>query len=135
MILLEQFQELPMVLFTAKYNKVIPPQLNYTQVTATRSIDKRTGKRIYPPASRDPEERPARTAGFNQVQFHTLKIDRKAGNIDLISPNFTIRHYVGDNGLAGLESGRLESGPSYDAQFLGAGAPRPVKPRTGGERD
>jgi hypothetical protein len=113
-MLLEQFAELPMIVFTARYQKPVPGGL--TQVSATLSIDKRTGKRLYDSES----------PGFvsqQQGPFHTLIIDRQVGAIDLISHRMRLRHYVGESGAkAELKSalnakdGRVASVPAGSLQ-------------------
>jgi outer membrane protein assembly factor BamB/tetratricopeptide (TPR) repeat protein len=104
-VLLEQFEELPMVLFTARYNRALRGQLglpnnNFTPVSATIIFDKRTGKRIDPEELADYSNRP-RT-------FNELRIDRRAGTVDLIGPNMVLRHAVGEasgrQDTAGLNS-------------------------------
>jgi hypothetical protein len=52
------------------------------QVTATKSLEKRTGKLIY--------DKPVN----NGTQFHSLNTNMKAGTIDLISYNMRIQHYI-----------------------------------------
>jgi outer membrane protein assembly factor BamB len=103
LVLLEQFQELPMVLFTASYNRAVrgmgmaggggnfgQPPGNFTPATATIIFDKRTGKRI------DPEEL-AQYANRPRSQFHELRFDRRAGTVDLIATEMVLRHSVGES--------------------------------------
>jgi outer membrane protein assembly factor BamB len=86
MILLERFGELPMLFFTARFNKAVRNGGYVTPVIATLSIEKRTGKRLrdsevppYPPTSHGP--------------FYALAVDRRAGTFDLIAQNLKLRHY------------------------------------------
>jgi hypothetical protein len=109
MVLLEQFQDMPMVLFTAKYIKVDPRGLQQ-QTSGTLSIDKRTGKRIYD------QEAQNGMPPQNQGQFHTLRIDRQNGNVDLISNTMRLRHYIGTNGMSGLDSSRSNRSTIWDMQ-------------------
>ena len=81
MLLLDSFEELPIVLcsgVTARVNPADPG--NTVAVASTRSIDKRTGKLLFnrEVVAGDP--------------FHTLRIDRRDGTIDLVSINQIVRH-------------------------------------------
>jgi outer membrane protein assembly factor BamB len=136
MVLLEQFQDLPMMLFTAKYTKVDGRGLQ-RQTTGTRSIDKRTGKRIYPRAGdlSDPDSgvMPLQSQG----PFHTLRIDRQNGVVDLIANKMRLRHYVGNNGMTGL-NGSTAPAINWDAQprpvpLQPMRPMRPMRPRLGGD--
>jgi outer membrane protein assembly factor BamB/tetratricopeptide (TPR) repeat protein len=97
MMLLERFEDLPMLFFTARFNKPVGGGGYATPVIATLSIDKRTGKRLrdselpnYPPTSHGP--------------FYGLAVDRSAGIYDLIAQNLRLRHYFVE---AGGERGAL----------------------------
>jgi outer membrane protein assembly factor BamB len=113
MILLEQFQDLPVVLFSARYHEVAQGQQPMvTPVSHTMSIEKRTGKLIWnrKAYSQDPQA---------QGQFFSLVIDRQAGSIDLVSNNLRLRHQVVGGGTR----------ESVDAGSTGGGqltTPRPV---------
>jgi outer membrane protein assembly factor BamB len=88
-ILLDEFNDLPVVLFIARYQKPVAVTNTYTHVCGILSFDKKTGKRLY-----DKE------VGSGRLQpFHTLKVDRQAGTIDLISNTWRLRHYLGGNVL------------------------------------
>jgi outer membrane protein assembly factor BamB len=103
MILLEQFQELPMILFTARYNKRINDVGGLMPTTSTLSIDKITGKLII-------EEHVIPSSPIPPSQYYALEIDRQAGTIDLVSTNKTLRHYVRAKRQAaglGRQSGRV----------------------------
>jgi outer membrane protein assembly factor BamB len=90
MLLLEQFQKLPMLLFSSNYRVPAGAPGNVANVIATLSIDKRTGKRIW--------DRPGdRTQPVLQrTPFHALQIDTKSGTIDLIAANYRLRHAIDD---------------------------------------
>jgi outer membrane protein assembly factor BamB/tetratricopeptide (TPR) repeat protein len=81
MIVLDRFDELPVLLFTAQVMKSIPPQGLNMPVMLLRSIDKHTGKvrynREYP--------------NMND-NFHTLRVDVRTGAIDLIGTSIKLRH-------------------------------------------
>jgi outer membrane protein assembly factor BamB len=77
MLLLEQVRDLPVLLFASQYNKSAN---GYAQSKArVTGVDKRTGKLIY-----DKEF-------GSQWSFHTLRIDARAGLIELVRQDMTIR--------------------------------------------
>lgn len=88
-LLLERFPDLPMMLFTARFNKAVSGGAYSTPVVATLSIDKRTGKRL-----RDSEE--PNYPPKSQGQFYALAIERRAGTFDLIAHNLKLRHYFAE---------------------------------------
>jgi outer membrane protein assembly factor BamB len=86
LLVLEHFREMPILLFTARRQKpgkraagALPAEL----VTATRAIDKRTGKLVYD----NENERSGQ-------QFYAVNTDPKAGTIELVSYNWKIQFYV-----------------------------------------
>jgi hypothetical protein len=84
-LLLEQVQDLPVLLFTSQYHKS-SNGFDRSMVKVT-GIDKQTGKLIY-----DRE--------FNQhTPFHTLRIDHRAGRIDLVRQDLMIQLRL-ENGQA-----------------------------------
>jgi outer membrane protein assembly factor BamB len=126
MILLEQFQELPVVIFTARYNKRVNDVGNLTPATGNLSIDKRTGKRVL-------NEELISTAQLPQTQFHALRIDRQAGTIDLVSTHMTLRYNVGPvSASATQEAGRNRVQPYELPDAVESGTsvrpPRPMPP-------
>jgi outer membrane protein assembly factor BamB len=81
MLLLDQFEESPLVLcnaVTSRVNAMDPG--NTIAVTSTRSIDKRTGKVLY------------NREAANSDLFHTLHLDGQKRTIDLISASQRLRH-------------------------------------------
>jgi outer membrane protein assembly factor BamB/tetratricopeptide (TPR) repeat protein len=107
MIILEQFETLPILLFSARYVEPVKGQPgNQRWVSVTQSIDKRSGKMIYDPIN--PRQ------GNGQPTFHTFSIDLKAGTLELIGQTMTVLHYVDD----GRKRPELESRllpPGHDA--------------------
>jgi len=95
-----------MLVFSAKYNRPVNAAGNFTPVSATLTIDKRTGKRLY-----DSEVSTSSSMPSMQGQFYKLAIDRQAGTIDLISSGMILRHSVSDT--AGKQSfkGALGAAP------------------------
>jgi hypothetical protein len=88
-LLLERFQDLPMLLFTARFNKQVNGGPYVTQVVANQSIDKTTGKLLQP--AREQSDYPAHARAF-----HALAIDRRAGTYDLVAQNMKLRHYLAE---------------------------------------
>lgn len=88
MMVLDQFQDLPILLFTSRYNKAAVQQgglrRGAVQVVAVKSIDKRLGKILF--------DKPE-MANSNQL-FHALKIDYPKRTIELIAHNLRIRFYA-----------------------------------------
>jgi hypothetical protein len=86
MLLLEQMQDLPVLLFAARYNKSANG-FDQSMVKVT-GIDKRNGKLVY-----DKEFTPS-------LQFHTLRIDHQAGLIELVRQDLKIQLRVSDGQTA-----------------------------------
>jgi outer membrane protein assembly factor BamB len=126
MVLLEQFEDLPILLFTARVNKQVNVGINaqaralnnprgMSQIPVILSIDKHTGRRLKdgPPQSDFPQA---------QTAFHSLRIDRKNGTIDLIAHNLIVRHYL-DTGesRAALNGARDQGTKGLDARGVWVG--------------
>ena len=122
MILLERFQELPMLFFTARFNKPIRNETYVTPVVATLSINKRTGKRLrdsevpnYPPHSHGP--------------FYALAVDRHAGTFDLIAQNLKVAPLL--RGLGHQERfGQREPGAKRRRKYSAGPGKRPLRGRS-----
>jgi len=85
-LLLEQFEELPILLCSAVSTRPHPRDSgNNVVVVATRSFDKRTGKLLYNKEVVAPN-------GSSLDLFHTLRIDPRSGAIDLLCATRTLRH-------------------------------------------
>jgi hypothetical protein len=78
MLLLEQVQDLPLLLFTAQYYKSSPNGGFEKQAVKVTGVDKRTGKLVY-----DKEFAP-------HNQFHALRTDPQAGLIELVRQDVKI---------------------------------------------
>jgi hypothetical protein len=85
MVLLEAFQELPVVMFASRFQRwnVQPNIRNIMQGVTFRSYHKATGKLLY-----DKEDLP------NTVTFHALHIDKVNQKIDLIGNQIKITHHL-----------------------------------------
>jgi outer membrane protein assembly factor BamB len=84
-LVLNHFGELPLLLFTATYQKwmIKGEARSVEQVTAAYALEKRTGKRLY-----DIEVLP------RGMQFHTLKVDTAGGSVDLVGHQLKISFTV-----------------------------------------
>ncbi|MCS6851901.1 MAG: PQQ-like beta-propeller repeat protein [Gemmataceae bacterium] len=85
MLIVDQFKELPIALFSVRYQELInngPNRFGAQQVVLVKSVDKRSGKLLL-------NERWTNT-GYQP--FHALNVDVRSGIIDLISFNLKIRH-------------------------------------------
>jgi outer membrane protein assembly factor BamB len=82
-LVLEQFKDLPLLLFTARVNKFqnAGGAVIARQVPAVLAIHKQTGKRLYD------KELPANGANI----FHMIAADQKAGTVEMTSFQFKIR--------------------------------------------
>jgi outer membrane protein assembly factor BamB len=82
MVVMDQFRNNPLVIFTSRYYQ---NQGNWIWMVATKSLEKRTGRRVYDP---DPKN-------FNNgFQYYALNIDAKKGTVDLVGSFDAVRHYV-----------------------------------------
>ncbi|MFL5244478.1 MAG: PQQ-binding-like beta-propeller repeat protein [Gemmataceae bacterium] len=83
MLLVDQFQELPLLIFTARNQRMMGPKGAgfWGQIVAVTAIDKRSGKRIYDKNDMD---------GNNTQQFYALTSDIRTGKIELVSWNLQL---------------------------------------------
>jgi hypothetical protein len=100
MLVLEQFEHLPVLIFSCRYNEQINGGVMGSRwMSDTRSFDRRSGSLLYP-----------LTAGVKQgsmlPQFVSFQVDQRAGTITLNAGTLgAIQHYL-DDGRARQE-GRL----------------------------
>jgi outer membrane protein assembly factor BamB len=80
-VLLERFEELPVLLCAGVSTRQAGPAGNGELVLAVRSFDKRTGKILFNREYRTPGE-----------PFHSLRIDRRASTVDLLGSLLVLRH-------------------------------------------
>jgi outer membrane protein assembly factor BamB/tetratricopeptide (TPR) repeat protein len=106
MILLDEFEDLPILQMTARYNRRMN-NFNTMQYVVYRSYDKRTGKMLNDQSN----------AVSGQQQFHTLNVDLRNRKIELASNSQTVVY----------DLSRPASGASARS---GAGGPGARKPRT-----
>ncbi len=86
MIVLEQFEQLPILLFTARYSELMNGGAN-RWVSLTQSIDKRTGKMVFDPGARQSNSAP---------QFTGFSLDLQNGTINMTGFVGAIQHYIDD---------------------------------------
>jgi outer membrane protein assembly factor BamB len=83
-VVLEHFREMPIVMFTSRPFAMMGKVRNFNmQVTNFRSIDKRTGKLLLD----DPDV-------SQNVMFHALNMDLRAGKIELLGHQIRVVHYL-----------------------------------------
>ncbi len=87
MIVMEQFEQSPVILFTARYNEIFPNGGN-RWVSVTQSLSKTSGLLIY-------DSGPRGINGFSPM-FSTLQVDMKARTLNLIGFSGSVQHYVDD---------------------------------------
>lgn len=108
LVVVEHFDQLPLVLFSVRYNEKKPGPFGTQWVSKTQSLDKSSGKWVYYPFT------PRLTNGVSP-RFHLLTVDPKAGTINLIGFSLTdgiLQYY--------LDDGRI--------QPVGAANPAPPPP-------
>jgi outer membrane protein assembly factor BamB len=117
-LLLEQFEELPMLVFSAHFSRPANAAGNMIRGVETRSIDKCYGKWRYI------KKEEGGYSLYMAGPFHTLRIDAALGIVDLVAPKHTLRHYVGSRGAtAEITTGRRSFVP--ERQFLATEAALP----------
>jgi outer membrane protein assembly factor BamB len=85
MIVLDQFDNLPILVFTTRYNEILPNGTN-RWVSVTESFAKTSGKIIH-------ESRPANFNGYSPM-FTSVQVDPKNRTITLIGFGGSVQHYV-----------------------------------------
>ncbi len=94
-IVVDYFQDLPIVLLTSRYNKRTAAVGNqFVNVTAVMSIEKQTGKWKYVNDS-DPSSDHRTWPQLRQGEsFHSLVVDPRAGKVELTGTNVKIIHQL-----------------------------------------
>ncbi|HZZ79968.1 MAG TPA: PQQ-binding-like beta-propeller repeat protein [Gemmataceae bacterium] len=114
MIVMEQFDQSPVILFTARYHELMPNGGN-RWVSVTQSLSKTSGLLVYDSGPR----------GINGVSpmFSTVQIDMKARTLNLIGFSGSVQHYVDDGKGpppaqgAGMAPGGNQPGTNVAAPF------------------
>jgi outer membrane protein assembly factor BamB len=107
MMIVDQFHDMPILLFTAQFNRMVNPgamRAAPQHYAAVRSIDKRTGKLLWD-----------KDYPNNHQQFYALNMNLQAGTIDLVSYNLKIQHYL-ENGAGALADGGKSNLRTIDVQ-------------------
>jgi outer membrane protein assembly factor BamB/tetratricopeptide (TPR) repeat protein len=120
MLIMDQFQDMPMLLFTAQYNKAANPG-QARQVpqhfAGVKSIDKRTGKLLWD------KEYPQ-----HSQQFYALQANLQAGTIDFACFNMRIQHYLASDTQVKTGDGSSDAGvDSVPEPVLPRGRGRPIQ--------
>jgi outer membrane protein assembly factor BamB/tetratricopeptide (TPR) repeat protein len=130
MLVLDQFEQLPVMLFSARYNKLINGGAAGNQwVSMTQSLNKRTGKLIH-----DPGPRPSNSVPY----YYTFLVDSKGGSISMVGYGGSVQHYVDDGRpqpAVPPGAGMLPGGPPGGGPMIGGGGfPPPIMlPPVGGQ--
>jgi outer membrane protein assembly factor BamB len=106
MLILDEFENLPVVLLTSRYTRWTDAnRFQQMAMVALRSYDKRTGKLLW--------DRTEQNTGRYQ-QFHSIKVDTRAGRVDLKSYNLRWTHTFNDaeGGGAGGKTTPVDRGTS-----------------------
>jgi outer membrane protein assembly factor BamB len=82
-VLLERFDELPVILCAALVQKQANPNASSVPILTLRSIDKRTGKTLFHREMASPGE-----------AFHSLLFDSGTGTIELLGTRMKLRHVL-----------------------------------------
>ena len=102
-VVLEHFQEMPVVMFTARpFQEMGRGVRNFNmQMTSFRSIDKRTGKLLLdePDISQN-------------VMFHALNMDLRAGKIELIGHQVRVVHFLPNYDAAAAKDAKPATQPN-----------------------
>jgi hypothetical protein len=90
LVVAEQFDQLPVLLFTGRYNQPRPAGAS-AWVASTVALHKRTGKAIY-------ESEPRQTLNNFVPNFTTLQIDARQGTINLLGhrDSYSVQFYIDD---------------------------------------
>jgi hypothetical protein len=91
MIVLEQFKNLPILLFSVRYMEQTQGPgggIGARGVSYTGSVNKETGKVIWWPVDPRPSN--------GNAQFYSFEVNVRAGTINMIGYTGTVQHYVDD---------------------------------------
>ncbi len=107
MVILEQFDLLPVMLFTARYPEQLGGGAQGTRwVYASQSIHKTTGKMIFDTGRRPVDGTP---------QFDAFAIDSRVGTINMTGFRGTLQHYIDDGRKIPVPQGALGPRPGMGA--------------------
>ncbi len=108
MLVLDEFERIPVILLTARYRKWTNKLMGTANfVTTVRSYDKRTGKLIWD------KEDSAQSGRY--VQFHAIKVDVRGGKVELINAAMTWTHTLIAGPVGGAPGGAGDGGKRSEA--------------------
>jgi outer membrane protein assembly factor BamB len=88
MLIVEQFNELPVLLFSARYTEALNGGLNgFNWKSYTQSLSKKDGKFVY---DEGPEHNGA------TPQYFAFNVDGRAGTINVVGQGSVVQHYIDD---------------------------------------
>jgi outer membrane protein assembly factor BamB len=89
-LILEQFEDMPMVLFSSRYQTWSPQGVGRTifQIASVRAIKKSNGKMIYGPNSNKPEDLQSQIPPG--MFFHAITVDARHGKVDMVGQQMKI---------------------------------------------
>jgi outer membrane protein assembly factor BamB len=102
MIVLEQFENLPVLVFSCRYNELINAgAMGNRWVSETRSFERRSGSLLYPLTA-------GAKHGSMSPQFVSFQVDQRAGTITLdAGGSGAIQHYLDDGRAPARQEGRM----------------------------
>lgn len=124
MVVTEQFDQLPILLFTARYNRVLQGGAN-SWVANTMAVHKQTGKMTYVSG-----QRPALNNFL--AHFVTLQTDPRQGTINLIGHSYSVQFFVDDGRKVDAPTGLTQTSaltPGMSTDIPIANPPVIVRPR------
>jgi tetratricopeptide (TPR) repeat protein/outer membrane protein assembly factor BamB len=122
MVVLEQFDVLPILLFSSRFAEPIRGGFGGTRwVALTQSIDRQTGKMIYDPLNP--------RLGNGAPQFYAFTVDVKDGTINMVGYQGAVQHYV-DDGRKRPEA-QVGLGPASQGPVAHTGIGFPLQPPPG----
>jgi hypothetical protein len=86
MIVLEQFEQMPVVLFSSRYNEIIPNNGGLRWPCVTQALSKASGLWVHDSTN----------YGNSNPWYSELKVDLKSRTINLVSSNKSVQVYVDD---------------------------------------
>jgi hypothetical protein len=126
MIVLDQFDQSPIILFTVRYNEIMANGGN-RWVSVTQSIHKANGKMVYDSGA-------VQTNGAAPM-FTALQMDLKTRTINLIGFARTVQHYIDDGkgpppaqGALNMPAGINQGNFGYGSAPAGVGQAVPPRP-------
>jgi hypothetical protein len=119
MAIVEQFEQLPVLLFSARYMEQFNGGMGMRWQSSTMSLDRRTGKFIYD-SSLEPNAFPNNNNN-GAPQFYAFVVDQRLGTINMVGPTSVVQHYIDDGRklpqTTGLGGNPGAAGPGFDNPY------------------